>query len=292
MLRTLILVFLPFCSAPCDGGESTQRLSYLASYQGLLSAGLPLDMALIRLELAPGQAQLSVSTREFGAAELVMPVRFCYRTGWDRNGSLRWADWWSRIGDKASRGQLQVNRNRQRITRLHVELKLAGSVAPLGEGLNLPGRDEPSRKVLDQDLDQASIPAAGVPMERLSMLVWLRRQPLRTGQVLEPAVTNGDHLIGFRIEVEGEERIDWHGDETPSLRVRMEPRFDDDTQTTPLWLWLSRDERRLPLRFRGERALGRFEARLLPPEQAAAPECRIPEAEGLDLPAVPVMASG
>lgn len=262
--------------------------SFSASYQGLLSAGLPLDIAEIRLQSSPPspgaarEARISLSSVGFGATELIMPLRYCYRSRMSADTGITLdTDWWSRIGNKASRGRLLFDRDQRRVLRLHTERKLQEEAYDD----ELAQSTLPSPAKLDHDLDTLPFPAGVLPMDRLAMLLWLREQDLRPGQVLEPPISDGRKLQGFRIRVEAEETLDWHGEIRDSLRIRLEPLEKDGKTADPTWLWLSRDTQRLPLKFSSKRAFGRFEMRLQP-SPAGAPQCHIPEAMDLALPAV------
>ncbi len=287
ILRCLLtcLCYLP--GALTASSASDQRLSYVASYQGLLSAGIPVDIAGLDLSQKPETpgtgteaVQVTLSTQAYGAAEFFMPVRFCYRSRVQReSGATMESHWWSRIGAKASHGRLEFDQDRKQVTRLHVARKLESYVdARIGWEQNA------GSETLDLDKHMLPFPEGASPMDQLSMMMWLRRQQLNPGDTLQIPVTNGKYLTGYRVAVEGDEEIDWHGRPTPSTRLRLEPQVNDDHDTDPTWLWIGRDERRLPLRFRSIRRFGRFDLTLL--AQAASPEmaCHIPESASLQLP--------
>ncbi len=269
--------------------QEEQSLTFIASYRGLFSAGLEVDIGRIELRLeATGQQPPDIlmlaSTRDFDAAELIMPVRFCYRSRRDPDDQgVRQADWWSLVGNKAARGQLLADRRQRRVTRLHSEVRLAAA-AGAGDSSVLPQQPAPQRA--DQDLDRRPFPAAGAPLDRLGVIQQLRDHPPSVGASRELPATNGRHLVGYRTFTEARETLDWNGRSLTTLRLRIEPVVDDDSPDRPVWLWVSDDEQRLPLRLRSTQVHGRFEMRLVTDEVGTGVRCPVPEAEGLALPGV------
>jgi hypothetical protein len=266
-----------------------EHLSFRIHYQGLLSAGAQVDIAVGRLNLPPdGDAMgATLSTEGFDLAEFLLPIRLCYVSRLDDEGiGTRVADWWSRIGAKASRGQMDFDPQRRLVTRRHAERKLkqaAASADPLN-GLRRDIQLGDLAIISDQDLDQQPFPEGANPMDRLAMLQWLRRQTLGPGTVLHPPASDGRHVIGYTVVAEAEETLDWNGAPVPTWRLRLTPEVDDDGDTPSALLWLSRDAQRLPVKMRAARALGRFEAIMLPQSDAGEGQCHVPETEGLELP--------
>jgi hypothetical protein len=211
-------------------------------------------------------------------------MRFCYRSRFATPApTTQEADWWSRIGSKVSRGRLDFDMAHRRVLRRHVERKLTDSHIST-YGLEQRLNASPWASAPDPDRSEMTLPPHAPPMDQLAMLQWLRRQPLAPGQTLDLVVSDGHHLRGFHIEVEGEDSTLWDDRSVPSLRIRLQPRFNDDTDNRPTWLWLSLDARRLPLLLRSSRILGYFEVRLT--STAAQPQpCAIPAAAKLELPA-------
>ncbi len=282
----LLATLLVFFAAAATAGERRQ-LTFVVSYQGLFTAGLEVDIGRIDLQLEATDSRqqevlMRASTRDFDTAELIMPVRFCYRSRQDSvNGGTRQADWWSRIGGKASRGRLLVDRERQRVLRLHSERKLE-QTHDEDDGI-LPAWAAPA--TIDQDRDEAPFPAAGVPLDRLGMIQHLRRRPLAVGEHLKLPATNGRQLVGYRIEVEAEEEVLWNQRPLKALRLRLQPLEQGDSKDRPSWLWLSTDEQRLPLRMRSTHPHGSFEMRLANDGYDSGVQCPVPEAVELELPA-------
>lgn len=286
-LRNLLLICLICLPNLLAASTPEQRLSFVASYQGLLTAGTSVDIAGLDVLLATesrdtARLQLTISTQDYGAAEFFLPVRLCYRNRTQQEtGATLESQWWSRIGGKASHGRLRFNRTTGKVTRVHAIRKLetaSGDQDELWEG------QEATAASLDLDRDELPFPDGNHPMDQLSMMLWLRRQSISPGDELDIPVTNGRYLIGYRVVAEAEENIDWHGEPTQSLRLRLEPRVNDDHDTDPTWLWIGQDPQRLPLRLRSERKYGRFDLTLKPRATTDMMDCRIPETASLILP--------
>jgi hypothetical protein len=107
-----------------------------------------------------------------------------------------------------------------------------------------------------------------------SALLELRMRPLEPGSVLEFPVFSGSHTFTLRAEVEGEEPLSTPAGRFEALRVRVRLGFKDGFRTKrDALVWLSRDERRIPVRMSAEFAIGSVTATLIayrPGAQVAA----------------------
>lgn len=288
LLFPSILVCLLSMEAWADASPpATDHLSYVASYQGLLSAGFRLDIAGVHLDLSANsesaelQARMAISTRGYDGADALFPVNFCYHSRVDgKRGATLESNWWSRIGSKATRGRLSFDQDSRTVQRLHAERKLEDGGSAAYELIQAARRDEQP----NLDRDQVPFPPGVGPMDRLAMLLWLRRQSLQQGEVFEPAVSNGRKLSGYRIEVEGREQIELNGAKHPSLRIRFDAKDASKPDAEPTYMWISDDPQRLPLRFRSSRGFGSFELRLLSASSDAPEQCHVVEAADLSLP--------
>jgi hypothetical protein len=263
-----------------------RQLGFVVSYQGLFTAGMEVDIGRVALQLEAADEQrrdvlMLASTRGFEAAELILPVRFCYRSRQPPDdGGILQADWWSRVGGKAARGRLLVDHPRRRILRLHSERRMQQKATRDDDWL--PPRT--NRASLDQDRDEAPYPDFGAPLDRLGMIRRLRELPLSIGQRMRLPVTNGRHLLGYDIEVVTKETLQWNGGTVPVLHLRLQPLEQGKSGDRPVDLWLSDDARRLPLRFRSDHPHGSFEMRLAPDGVDTGVSCPVPEAVNLELP--------
>lgn len=289
----IVLSGILLASAVVRSAQPLQHWSYVVGYQGLFSAGVPVDIAVAHLEFGPVEADaetgllqvvLEVSTRGYDTSELLFPVQYCYRSRLEAEG---WAtlqtDWHSRAGSKVTRGRLNFDREKRRVVRLRarVELDRGGVKNAANEHGNTSTglHSEP-----EQTRGEHPFPPDTRPMDRLSMLLWLREQSLLPGAVLQPAVSNGKRLLSYRIEVEGIETIEWDGGTRSSFRIRLDPGVKGDSDIQPIWIWLSRDGERLPLLLRSSRGFGNLEARLQSMVGDDVSRCDVSETEGLVLP--------
>ncbi len=286
--RPCVIVLLPLLLAGGSSlaGNAQQRLSFVASYQGLLTAGANLQIANLELSIkqeADGSesVEVTLSTREHEAAEFFLPVRFCYRNQLlPETGSTLRARWWSRIGNKAHKGELVFDEQRRQVIRRYVKAE-QGDSENHAEDWSRPVATRENERAIKYELDKQAFPKNGWPMDQLSMIRWLSGQNFKPGQEILLPTKNGETLDGFRVLAEAFEDIDWHGRSVPSIRLRLEPQVNKDGKhREPTWLWLSRD-RGLPLRFRSDRAFGHFQLQLLPKPRSEAMNCRIPEALAL-----------
>ena len=221
---------------------------------------------------------LTLSTQNFSKVEMVVPVRFCYRNQFTAAAfATQNAEWWSQIGNAASKGRLDFEAQNRRVIFRQVARKLISR--PNKELLAQRMNAAIWANAPDPDRYQLVFPDTNAPlMDRLTMLQWLRHQFLATGMQFDPIANDGHKVLGFHIAVEGEELITWDGRELSSMRIRLQPKTTGTEDASPTWLWLSQDGRRLPLLFRSNRAFGAFEVRLVSISTRTAPECTIPDA--------------
>jgi hypothetical protein len=96
-----------------------------------------------------------------------------------------------------------------------------------------------------------------------SALLRLRMESLAPGTHLEFPVFSGKKTFTLRADVEAREEIDTPAGRFRAVRVRVELGFEDKFKTTrPAYLWVSDDERRIPLRGVADFAVGRITASL------------------------------
>ena len=99
-------------------------------------------------------------------------------------------------------------------------------------------------------------------LDRLSMLQSMRLQQMMPGAEYRFAVTDGKHLVDYRVKVAGLEQIRSAG------KLQLAWKLVLDAQTTrkgvtepdhgPIHLWLSKDQAARPLRFSHQHPLGAF----------------------------------
>lgn len=244
---------------------------YIASYQGLFSLGVPLDIAKVTVILPSLSNQgteavagvINLTTADFAKVEMLLPTRFCYRTKFTlQSCATDSAAWWSAIGKEVSIGQVDFNHSSRQVLFRHVARKLTNWQPP--EAL-LTRQVSKSTWATTADPDRHVLQFAdtsGSLMDRLSMLQWLRKQDITLAQKFDLIVSDGNKLLGFKVVVEAKEQLWWQGHEVESWRMLLQPQVRANEDASPTWMWLSADARRLPLLFRSSRAFGAVEVRL------------------------------
>ncbi|MBF0256548.1 MAG: DUF3108 domain-containing protein [Gammaproteobacteria bacterium] len=104
-------------------------------------------------------------------------------------------------------------------------------------------------------------------LDRISMLQHLRKMRLNQGLVVNVPVTDGERELEYWASISEEDLPGIMGKSWPSYRINFET-FDlhpkkDRPIHPPVDVWISRDNRRLPLRMAGNYPFGRIDARLV-----------------------------
>lgn len=280
-VRLILCVALTLGLTPAAGAASEPMgLRFVASYQGLLSAGATLDIATLTLEVKPLdpdgsrlEAALTSSTAGHSTAETLFPGRFCAWTTLDGDiASTLDARWRGHVNGRLSQGTLTFDALTRQVLRRQLERQDSLDAASQD---SWPGRNSAAPGDWDEEERTTTPfpPGEVTAMDRVTMLLWLRRQTLIQGLELQPAVLNGRHLIGYRIQVEGQDDLPWRDGTRNTWRLRLDPLVNDDSKTYPVWLWIGQDDDRLPLRMRGSGALGTFELRLVDLDATPVAEC-------------------
>ncbi|MCP5446992.1 MAG: DUF3108 domain-containing protein [Chromatiaceae bacterium] len=250
------------------GGET---LVYKVTYQGLLSAFLPVEIAQTTLRLHPGvetvageqlrHASLRVTTEPFPRMESFYPFRFDYHSWFDpRLSYTAVVDMRKRTSD--SRHELLwFNRREGEVRRYRKEQQTEGA-----DSLVLP---DFVRQVIRLQ-QTAGFRERGVfrltesnVLDRLTMLYAVRHRPLQTGGSIELAVSNGKDLLGYNIAIEAKEKLIIDGRPIAAFRLRFSPNFvSAGDRGYAVRVWLSDDERRLPIRFHSRNLGGVIELEL------------------------------
>lgn len=259
----LLWLLLP-TSAMADVAES---LSYRVYYQGLLSAMKELPIAEARLETqdgADGRLQISTLTLSSAAYDVVdslYPIRYRLRSLYDRQG-----------------GQLVAAERYKRTRKLKHDLVWlddgAGRVRYLRADAAADARLPPALApwlITDRFREQQTDPIALMAglLDRLTLLQALRHGTPEAGSVLTLPVTDGETLFRYEVRQVAREVLDIGGRGHAAWKLRVEgykhlPDGSEEADHAPIYLWISDDERRLPLRFRMDHAVGDFTVEWVP----------------------------
>ena len=245
----------------------SEQLHYRVSYQGFFSAGARLSIADVILstrqpasESAYAETEMQVSSEAYGAVEAFYPIRYRFRSWYlpDRSASLAFEYW-----QRKRSGKLK-----HRLTYL----------------------DDPQEPFITRDLqaegelDLPSLLAGDYPaaapqsprFDRLGLLQRVRSLPLQVGQQVELPVTTGKAMLHYRVSVEAEQQLQIAGQSWSALKLRFDGLEPDDRgklrhSHRPVFIWLSNDAQRLPLRADSKHTLGRFTLEMVLPGQSQAP---------------------
>jgi len=251
-----------------SGGE---LLRYKVSYQGLLSLFLPVEIAEATLHLRPGvevvdnermrRASLAVTTESFPSMEAVYPLRFNYDSWFDSDLKYSVVLDVRKRTSKYRHELLWFNREQEVVrTYRKSESKGSGSHEIPGFLSQVNHLQQPDsfreRRVLKLD--------SGNVLDRLAMLYVLRNHLLTPGKSIDLAVSNGKDLLGYRIAVEAREQLVLDSKPISTLRLRFTPRFvNGGDRGYAVRVWMSDDERRLPVRFHSSKMGGSIELDLV-----------------------------
>ncbi len=103
-------------------------------------------------------------------------------------------------------------------------------------------------------------------LDRLSLLQVVRSLPLAVGDERRFAVSDGKKVLNYRIRVQARGPLDRDRGSQELFKVRFDAfeagRWSGQPVHPPLFVWMTADERKVPVRFVVDYALGRFVARL------------------------------
>lgn len=259
----LILVSFRSICAPLPAGGET--LQYTVNYQGALSGSLPLAIAQVSLQLHPGvrtvdgiemrHASLALSTEHFAEMEALHPLRFYYDSWFDPglNHSVMVE---MRKHFSTPKHELLWFNQREGQVRFFRKGSRSTSSSGLPAFLTRISQLQQPEKFRQR---RAVALVKGSALDRLAMLYAVRGRSLAPGDVVELAVSNGKDLLAYKIAVEAREQVQIADKPVASLRVSFTPRFDSaNEEGYNVRAWLSDDEKRIPLRFRGSGLGGVF----------------------------------
>jgi len=243
------------------GAGQSIRYDYQVSYRGLFSLGEEMPIADLALHTRPpgggvalSETRLEVSSESYPAVESFYPLRYRFRS-------------WSEATGGELVGFESFERTRKERHRLYL-------------------RDDSARGVRTLDLragagqdEMAQLAAGGRPadtrgaqqlFDRLGLLQLVRAKPLYDQAEYRLPVTSGRDRMVYRVKVEGSQPLALEGRTLPAWKLR----FDgykaaadgrEEAAHRPVFIWLSRDAERIPLRADARHAVGLFRIELKTP---------------------------
>lgn len=246
---------IAFLLSMLSAASQAQTHHYEVSYRGVFSLGddMPIATLSIATERAADgirQTRLTASSERYAVVESLYPIRYRFRS---------WAD--------PDSGHLLGFETYEKTKRKKHRLYVRDDSAVGTRKLDLTkgdGRDEIAQ------LEAGIAPGAelSAPLfDRLGLLQQMRREPLRQGREFRLPVTTGREHIAYRVRVESAPVIQIEGQLLPSWKLRLDAfERDADGKESPAhrsaFIWLSRDEARIPLRAEVRHAIGLFSVRL------------------------------
>ena len=264
MVARLILVGLIVFSAGASA-VTHESLGYQVVYRGVFSLGQDMAIADIRLasELpaedgTPPQMSMVASSAAYGQVESLYPIRYRFRS---------WVD--------AASGQLIGLEAYEKTHREKHRLYLRDDSAAVMRRVDPAAVHDGEQLARLLAVEAGRLPPTSRLFDRLGLLQQLRRETLRAGAVFEFPVTNGRDRMHYRVRVEKATRLRLGGGVVPSWKLRLDATEVDEhghevEAHRPVYLWLSRDARQIPLRVDVRHAIGRFRVQLSTPLQQIA----------------------
>lgn len=255
-MRVLIaLVAATLALASAATAAEAERLTYRVEYKGIFSVGeqIPIADAVMstRVPSSTGdyrETELSVTSEEYPFVEALYPVRYLFRTWYtERNPRCLALEKYQKTS-KVKHQLIELARGREEPVSLDLTRTDSDLLGRLRAG-SLPV-SEP---------DESTVPA----FDRLSMLAVLRDEPLHAGFDRNYRVTTGSKWLQYRVRVLTRENIAVGGRNWPAWKVRFDGvetdgRGREEHAHRAVYLWISADARRLPLRAVSRHPIGRF----------------------------------
>ncbi len=256
----LILLFL----GVIPGAALAETLYYEATYQGLFTAGQPVRIAVISLETerveqaesgSLVQSVMRVTSRPYAFVEKHYPFRVRYRSVWsNREPGVQAMEIYEKTG-RTRHEIIWVDREAGRMRRYRPKGKHAGEhVFPVSLRRWLAAGEE----FQFHKYGRHAVPKG--MQDWLSMLQAVRAGRLETGMVRQYATTDGKHLYHYRVKVENRRLLVVDGQSRWTWKLRFDATEEGKPGAAhrPVYVWLSDDEKREPLKFESRHPLGRF----------------------------------
>lgn len=235
----------------------SEALGYQVVYRGLFSLGRELPIADIRLDSEtaamqeePLETTMVASSAAYAQVESVYPIRYRFRSWTDAaTGHV--------VGLEAYE---KTHREKHRLYLRDVSTSDMRRVDPAD-------REELTDLLAG---DMAPMANAQPLFDRLGLLTEIRRQTLAEGTAFDVPVTNGRDRMRYRVHVQTAVGLELDGVELPSWKLRLDATEVDErglevAAHRPVYIWLSRDARRIPLRVDVRHAVGLFRVQLNTP---------------------------
>lgn len=242
-------------------------LEYEITYQGSMSGNKKVPVVRAALLLPPATLKtnnnisLRVSSEDYMVLETSNTFRLCH------NGSYSPADRrvlnfenYLRAGNKASYIKAIFDWNAKKMDR---EMGLAQITSTRSAFDFQKGA---AKNAIKWDMRKGSRQLNKLLLDRLTMFQHIRKLKLNANQVINIPVSDGRKELEYWVSVTQDDGIQVMGQNWDAYKLSFET-YDLDPVTNkpdhpPVAVWISRDNRRLPLRLYGNFPFGKLEANL------------------------------
>jgi hypothetical protein len=285
LVSRFLLLYLLACPAwSGNPAYPEEQLNYTISYRGVFSAmnWIEIADAVLQTEqqLAPVNGEqayrssFQVSTAGHQQMEQFYPLRYRFESyfSMDRQRTLLVDE--QKLARKERREIVLVDWE-QKTTSRYKKRKAKGREAGAAESMGAgQGTADLSPVLTELGAEQgefrqangADIRQLDVILDHLSMLHSVRGRELSPGQEIQLPVLDGDEILSYRVRVEKREVLQQKGQDWDTLKLRFDALAPggegDDSSDPPIYIWLTADTRRIPVRFASDYALGRFAGEL------------------------------
>lgn len=261
-LLPLYLLTVSALSAATDNeAQAEELLRYRVTYQGVFTLMKPIEIADVALissahQLSPHkkvkETQLVASSENYGFVESLYPFRYRARA----------------ISLDHTEAVLAFDRYKKTRKEKLRSYWLGDGDAPASDVYHWLG--EPLR------LNPATvIPDTSQPhLDQLTLLQHVRAMPFDRQKQFEIPVTTGKKAVSYRVVAEKNENLMLDGRPWPTWKLRFDGIELKDGKERPIhrpvYVWLTRDKDRIPVRFESRQSIGRFTIDLVDKNQQIA----------------------
>lgn len=242
-------------------------LEYEVTYQGAMSGNRKVPVVRAALLLPPATLKtknilsLRVSSEDYMVLETSNAFRLCHSGSYNPN-ERRVLDFenYLRVGNKAGYIHAAFDWAAKRMTREMGQAQITSSKSAFDFQVGA------SKNAIKWKMGKGSRQLKKILLDRLTMFQHIRKLKLSTNQVINIPVSDGRKELEYWVSVTQDDGIQAMGQRWDAFKLSFET-YDLDPITNkpdhpPVAIWISRDNRRLPLRLSGNFPFGKLEANL------------------------------
>jgi len=276
-VKQVLYLFLLFPIWLSAAPLADERLEYKISYQGGLTAMVWLDICDAVLETSQQivsvngepayKALIEISSERYEQMEELYPFRFHLtsfyssdmqrsilfdkrkKTKKDRHEIIRF-DWGKKVTERYKRlkpKQIAAGASNIKVT----ETDTSDLFAFLGYDQAHFSRSGRAGQKLSNSM-----------LDRLSLLQAVRSQKLVVGEEKRLTIADGKKVLNYLIRVQGREVLEHNGQKQDLLKVRFDAfkagKWSGKPAHPAVYVWMTTDERKIPVRFSIDYAMGTF----------------------------------